>query len=79
MKFEISRRDSANKLMPTNSVEPSPSSDKNSCSVTQEIPGVVLNPKFFHLAHKCPPTAPVQKQINLAHILPSYFFKIYVV
>jgi len=57
----------------TNSMEPSPSWEANSCSASQEILLFLLNPKVHYRTHKHPPLVPILSQKNPVHTLPPYF------
>ena len=60
----------------TNPKEQSPSWEAMSSPVSQEIPYILLHPKRHYHIHNNPPLVPIPSQINLAHNLPSYFFRI---
>jgi hypothetical protein len=53
-----------------------PSLKPNSCSATQEIPRVLLNPRVQYRVYKSSPLVQNLNQIKPVHIHPSYFFKI---
>jgi hypothetical protein len=55
----------------------SPFWEANSHSASQEIPRPLWNPKFRYSFHKSPPPVSIQIQMNLVHIFPPYFPKIY--
>ena len=60
-----------------NSMEQSPSWEANRFSASQEIPGILWNPKVHYRIHKHPPPVPNLSHIKLAHTPTSYFLKIH--
>jgi hypothetical protein len=63
-------------MLLSNYMHCSPSLDDDSCSAGQEIPHLLWNLKF-HCVHNGPPLDPILCQLNSAHTLASYFFKIH--
>jgi hypothetical protein len=51
--------------------------EANCHSANQEIPLLVWNPKVHYLVHKSPLLVPVLRQMNVVHILPTYFTRIH--
>ena len=53
-------------------MEQSPSWEPNRFSASQEISHIFWNPKVHYRIHKCPPTVPIQSQLDPVHKPPSY-------
>jgi hypothetical protein len=47
------------------------------CAATQELPGILPNPKVYCRVHKSPPLVPILSHINPIHTIPSYLSKIH--
>jgi len=58
-------------------MEQSPSSEANRFLANQEIPCILWNPKVHYCMQKCPPPAPILRQIDPVHVLTSHFLKIH--
>ena len=56
-------------------MEHSPSPEAEGSSVSQQILGILLNPKDLYRIHNNPQLAPIPNQINPVHAFPSYFLK----
>ena len=50
--------------LPTNSILQKPFWESNSFSASQEIPGILYNPKVHYRIHNSPPPVPVFSQIK---------------
>jgi hypothetical protein len=57
-------------------MEHSPSLEAHRFAASQEIPRILLNPKFHHRIHNSPPAPSILNQLNLVHTPTSYFLKI---
>ena len=61
----------------TYSMEQRYSWEANRFSASQEIPGVLWNPKVQYCIHKCPTPVPIMSQLAPVHIPTSHFLKIH--
>jgi hypothetical protein len=57
--------------------EPNPSGEAANCAATQELPSILWNPKVHYRSDKSPPLVSILRQIDSAHIIPTYFSKIH--
>ena len=58
-------------------MEQSPCWEGNRFSASQEIPRSLWNPKVHYRIYKCPPHAPVLRQLDPVHTPTSHFLKIH--
>ena len=58
-------------------MEQSPSWEANRFTASQEIPGVLWNPKIHYRIHNSPPPVPILSQISPIHTPTSNFLKIH--
>jgi hypothetical protein len=56
-------------------MQQNPSWEANQFAASQEIPRILWNPKVHYLIHKCPPSAPILRQIDSVHISISHFLR----
>jgi hypothetical protein len=61
----VVREMQTNKL--TNSMELNPSREANSCTVIQEIPSIIWNPKVHYRVHNSQTLISIPSQMNPAH------------
>jgi hypothetical protein len=55
---------------------PNPSRGAANCAPTQELPGILRNPKVHYRVYKIPPLVPIPSQINPIYTIQSYLSKI---
>jgi hypothetical protein len=53
------------------------SSEAAHCAATQEIPGILWNPKVHHRVQESPSLVPILSQINQIHAITFYLSKIH--
>jgi hypothetical protein len=58
-------------------MEQSPSWETNRFAVSQEIPGILWNPKVHYRIHNCLPPVSILIQLNPGHTPTSHFLKIH--
>jgi len=58
-------------------MEPSPTSEANRFSASQEIPHILWNPKVHYRIHKCSPPVPVLSLLDPVHTPTSHFLEIH--
>jgi hypothetical protein len=63
-------------LCSSNSMERTPSLEASSRSAIEGVPPILWNPEVNHRGHKSPALDAILRQMNIAHTLPLYFFKI---
>ena len=61
----------------TNSIDQSPSWERNGSSASQEIPCILWNPKVHSRIQNSLPPVTIPRQINPVHALASYLLKIH--
>ena len=61
----------------TYSMEQIPSWEANRFSTSQEIPGILWNPKVHYRIRKCPSPVPILNQLDAVHTPTSHFLKIH--
>jgi hypothetical protein len=57
-------------------MEPSPSSEANSCSAPEEIPSTLWHPKVHCRVHKITPLDSILSQMNPVHELTRHVFNV---
>jgi len=60
----------------SNSMEQNPYCETNSCSDSQEILHLLLNPEIHYRIHKRPPPLPILSQTSAAHTPSARFLKV---
>ena len=61
----------------TYSMVQSPTLEANWFAASQEIPCILWNPKVHYRIHKCPPLAPILRQLDPVHAPTTHFLKIH--